>query len=699
MSQLLTEAERTSILDALSSSDEEVRRLAVEQLFLLPTEEALERFFECLGDADWRVRKAAVERLITRGWDPPIQEMLIGSLQDGENPGRRNSAFEALVGSGSSSTQRLIVEISSADVDVRKLVVDALAAIGDPTSRDALCGAMQDGDPNVRAAAAEALGVVGGAAEVERLMSVAMADGEDVLVRLSALRALARLGASIGVGDLADALGHSLLRAAAFELLGHSTDPAALDALFKGLSTGGRSSREKAMAALLRQHAGLDDRDAEALQARIREEARSSETLIPATCDQLEDADLAGQMVLIQFLGLMRDARVVLPILMAGRDEAIEELADATLVALGDLIPGTLGDAWSELSSGEKARACTLLGKVGGERADRILVDTLTSLDGALRCRAACALAEGGYFDRILDLARCLESAAQSEDADGHDEVATIVGAIVHLAEQAKASDSAVDVQLIEVLSSRLGGASEPVRLAIAQVLARIGRIQDEDVIGYLLKDESSAVRRAAVLALGRFGFAHARDSIRLALADESSAVRIAAAKVLGESGCLEAIEELNGLVVDEDARVVAVAIRAVGRLYRGGEAATEAIYRVIGEALAADPIVALAGVDALTEVGGPRAGTLVRLALQRPEPDVVRAAVACLNSHGDQEGLAEATSLIAHPDWSVRAEAAQVLSARGFRQSLPAMLRRLEVEDDPFVRQVMLRSIGRLEE
>ena len=66
--------------------------------------------------------------------------------------------------------------------------------------------------------------------------------------------------------------------------------------------------------------------------------------------------------------------------------------------------------------------------------------------------------------------------------------------------------------------------------------------------------------------------------------------------------------------------------------------------------------------------------------------------------SSGSFPADSEAISLVAHSDWSVRAEIARVLCERGFRKSLPALLRRLEVEDDAFVRQVILRAIGRLE-
>ncbi|MBY0401175.1 HEAT repeat domain-containing protein, partial [Myxococcota bacterium] len=55
--------------------------------------------------------------------------------------------------------------------------------------------------------------------------------------------------------------------------------------------------------------------------------------------------------------------------------------------------------------------------------------------------------------------------------------------------------------------------------------------------------------------------------------------------------------------------------------------------------------------------------------------------------------------TLLPHPDWSVRAEAVQALAARRFRRALPDLLRRLEVEDDSYVREALLGAARRLEE
>jgi len=699
MNSLLSQEERMGILGGLESSDEEVRRLSVEQLLLLPIEEAVEELGRCLGDPSWRVRKAAVERLVARQQDAGVQVMLVAALADGENPGRRNAAFEALTACGTRVTTRLIAEIASPDVDVRKLVIDALAAIGDPESRGPLRDAIDDDDPNVRAAAAEALGAVGGIDEITHLLGIATRVDEDVLVRLSSLRALSQLEAGVGVRSLGDILDQRLLRAAAFELLGYSADPEAIEALIKGLANGSQSSREGAMGALLRTLSRLDGEQAEALIDRLRETARENEDLVELGCDWLEVADLGSRMVLVQFLGLLDDPRVVVPILRAGRDEAIEELADRTLEALSGGLVDALSACWSELETDLKVRACSILGHVGGDVAERLLVESLAADDFALRCVAAGALGEGGFFDRLPDLVRRLETAARDDDSDACEEVATVVRAIVLLAEHPNAAATGIDVQLIEVLSSRLAGAVEPVRLAIAQVLARLGREQDEDVIGYLLKDESPAVRRAAVQALARFEFDHVRDALRLALGDEESIVRIAAVSVLGNSNSMDASEDLARQMTDGDPHVVSVAVRSVGRLYRGEGASPAEIERLIGPALESEAMIALAGLEALMEVGGEIAGRLASRVLARSEPDVVRSGVACLGAHGEVNLLTEVLPLVAHSDWSVRAAAVQVLSDRSVRKGLPHLLRRLEVEEDAFVREAILSAVERLEE
>jgi HEAT repeat protein len=695
----LSEAGRDSILRGLESPEGELRRLSVEQLPLLAGAEALPRIVEHLGDGDWRVRKAAVEAVRVFADEPDTHASLVAALADGENPGRRNSAFEALVACGQRVVARLVEELPSEDVDVRKLVVDALAAIADPASLPALIGAVDDSDPNVRAAVAEALGSTGGNEAIPPLLRMIERADEDLLVRLSALRALVRLEANVPVALLGPALDDPLLRAAALELAGYAQESGAVELLLKALASSNASSREAAIRALLAQWARRDGSEADALLARLREVAASDDRLVESTCERLGTADLCHRMAFVQFLGLLEDVRAVLPILEAGRDDALRELSDGTLERLGSVLAEGFEPVWEELQIDLKRRACRVLGRAGGGESQRLLAESLAGADPELRCEAALALGRGACFERIPELVRGLEVAARSEDPESRDEVTALIEAIVALAEHADAGVRSAESRLVEGLTGRLAGAPEAVRLAIARVLARVGRGEQAEIIGGLLRDESPAVRRAAVHALSRLESARTHESLRLALVDESPLVRTAAAQVLGGSSRLEALDDLRLLTADEDPDVVAVALRATGHLIREAGSSPDDAYGLIAAALEGAPIVALAACETLFEIGGRRAGELAAPALMRPEAEVLRAAVACLAAHGSLEDLDRLEPLISHPDWSVRADAVEVLAARGVRRCLPALLRRLDGEEDGFVREAILRATRRLEE
>ena len=699
MTGAMSRDERDALFEALQSDVEEVRRLAVGQLLLLPLPEAVRQLVRRLGDSAWRVRKAAVDRLVACCEDALVHAGLLEALADGENPGRRNAALEAFVAMGARSMAPLFTATASLDVDVRKLAVDALAAIGDPIAREVLVRTLEDSDANVRAAAADALGVVGGLVSVGALIRSSTRSTEVPLVRLSALRSLDRLAVSIGVDALADAIAHPQLRPAALDLLGHSTDPRAEEELLKGLACAARSIRESAIGGLLNQLARRDSSESDALCARLRELARADADLVVRCCDGLDGEELSRRMGLVHFLGVVADERAILPLLQAGRDEALRELVDATLEALGEVTVAALRPVWGELEIDLEQRACGILGRVGGEMAEALLVSTLQATSARAVGYAAMALGAGGYFRCMPDLVRRLDASARDADVDRAEEIEDLIAAIARMAECAQSADATVHIQLIDVLSSRLGGAPEALRVAIARVLARIGRTEDADLVDYLAKDASPLVRRAAVQALVRFDADRSRHALRLALGDESSAVRIAAAAVLGQTSAHDALDDLERLSFDGDSRVAAAAVRAAGELLetRVDDAADCGAW--IGLAVVREPIVALAAVEALARIGGPIAVQASLTALARREPEIVCAGIMCLGRHAAVDDLLALVAVVGHEDWTVRAEAVKVLAARGQRRTLPAMLRRLEVEVDVFVREAILAAAQKLEQ
>jgi HEAT repeat protein len=686
--------ERHAIREDLGSPDEEVRRLAVERLAALDAE-ALELLVARLGDPSWRVRKAAVGRLVASPRSELVAEALVAALSDGDDPGRRNAAVEALVGCGGALVPRLLEASKSGDVDVRKLAVDALAGIRDARAVARLREMLDDADPNVRGAAADALGTTGLAAAAPALAAVATRDSEQPLVRLSALRALAQLDASLDAANLGSACADPLLRPAAFSLLGRSEDPAAVEVLLKGLGSASRSAREAAIEALLRILARAEPAAAEHLAARVREAVAPGSRAEQDALERLAEGELSLQLLLVQFLGLLERPALVVPILLAGRDEALAEIAAGALEALGVSAEETLDEAWPGLPVPARALACRVLAASAGPRAQRRLLQALDDPDPSCRVAAVRALVGMGSPDALPALVRRLAAAGGDPEWDADGELEAIGSTLLAIAGGAHGAGSAGS--LSDLLVARLPSAGEEERVQIARVLARLEAPEARVPMDLLLADPSPAVRRTAVEALVR---EPAPESLRIALADESALVRIAAAGVLARCAAPAVMDDLACLARDEDARVRAAAVRAAAaRAAAGGEPAErERCFALLATALEDEGAVALAAVEGLAGLGGAGSARRTLVALERGDAEILRAALRCIGSHGDAECLERILPLVSHREWSVRAEATQVLAERGFARAIPPILRRLETEQDDFVRSVILRALARLE-
>lgn len=691
--------DRDSVLRDLDDGDAEVRRLAVERVGALPPEDAVSRLVECLGDSSWRVRKAAVERLVATAELAPKLQALIRALGDGENPGRRNAAVEALVACGETAVPMLMDACASPDCDVRKLVVDALAGIGDPRSLEPLIANLKDLDPNVRAAAADAIGAIGGERAEVALLAVATRPNEEKLVRFSAVHALAALEAPVRLVDLGEILDDPVLCPAALAMLGRHDDPDAPPVLLKALTDPSRATREAAMRALLRVLARLDGAEEAELTLRIRETVSAVGGVVDSATERLGEADLPTRLALVQFLGLVQAPDAIVPVLLAGQDEALGEVVLATLETLGPASENAIDAEWGQLSEGARRDACVLFGRTGGAMGVSRLLAALEDFSAEVRSAAARSIGERRVEAGLPLLVRRLAATASDDDFESEEELATVIDALIALASPSNGASAELTERAISLLAATLEGADENMRLAVAQVLGHVGRPQDTEIVTFLLKDPSARVRRAAVDALAHLDPGTAAEPLRLALADESSSVRIAAAGALGASQSDSVIEDLRRLADDEDARVRGAAAASVVRRFSEVANSThrEAVIAVLDVALNDEAPVALAAVGALRAVGGSYAARAASV-LGRPDPDLVREAIGCLAAHGDASQVESLFPLVEHPDWSVRAEAIQALADRRVTRAVPHVLRRLETEQDDFVRDVILRALEKLE-
>jgi HEAT repeat protein len=695
--------ERQSVLHDLASTDEEVRRLAVERLVLLGPAEALPLVAERLGDPSWRVRKAAVECLSAAPEDWPVAQHLIAALADGEDPGRRNAAVEALVRIGRRMVTPLLEASASPDVDVRKLVVDALAGIGSERATPRLAELLCDPDPNVRGAAADALAALGGDDALRALRGAALRESEESLVRFAALRGLARQGAPLTAADLASALDDPLLRPVAFGALGRVADAETEEVLLKGLGAGSRAAREAAIEALLRLASRCDGAEAERLVARLRGVAPSLPDAIADATRRLEEADLATRLSLAQFLGVVAAPAAALPLLRAARaDEALADVALAALAGFGSVAEEQIDQAWHALDADLRVLACEVLARCAGPRGEARLVRALDEPDPPLRAAAAHALARRGAADAAPALLRRLQLVSDGAEDEAAEERAALTDALIGVARATH--DAAARRAVTELLASSFEGAGEGVRLAIARVLGALRDGAHASLLALLAQDPSAPVRRAAVASLAGVPGVASGEALRLALADEAASVRIAAATALGESGDPKALEALERLLGDDDALVRAAAVRAIAELTAAvAEGADDAAWRradaLLAPALRDRGVVALAAVEAFEKSAPALPLAPVRAALAHGDPEVVQSALRCLQRHGGHDELAALVPLVGHEHWAVRAGAIEALAERRFAAAVPAVLRRLDGESDDFVRSTLLRALQRLEE
>ena len=144
------------VREQLGSPDDEVRHAAVQGL-RESGPEALPLLIEALGDASWRVRKAALDLALLAPAADSLS-LLIAGLKDERNAGRRNSSMEALVRLGPAAVPALAPLVGDPDPDLRKFVVDALGNIDSPAVPALLRAALEDPEENVSAAAAEYVG-------------------------------------------------------------------------------------------------------------------------------------------------------------------------------------------------------------------------------------------------------------------------------------------------------------------------------------------------------------------------------------------------------------------------------------------------------------------------------------------------------------------------------------------------------------
>jgi HEAT repeat protein len=682
-----------TIAIALGSTDAEERRQATMRIGeLTRAPDAVPLLVRALGDEDWRVRKEATVAARAFGDAPELVAAMMSAIDGTDVVGLRNAAVEVLGAAGAGAARAIESAWASFDADARKLALEALGRTRNVAARATLDLGLGDRDPNVRAAAIEALASLGASGEPVEATLLSALDDRDPVVVLTALDGLTSLGARVPWSTLAPLVEQPMVRSAAIAAAASSGSVEAAVTLARLLPKSRGASFTHAMHALARLGETLDEdlEDAGRARAQIAEALRDG------------GADLGARLVAAAREGSLVDRRAALDLaVLSGAPRAVEVAAHAlgedplndaaarALVRAGARALPELLSAMSDASASAEWRSALV--DVAATIGDALLANDLDGGDDRKRTG-----------EHVANLRQALRAAAR-------DAVPSVAAsALLALARHGEVSDlTLVAVQTLADDATRARAAEETLSAlagrfpAAARAEARAMRSQDafflpasillgaagsseapgapnpED-IAFLARAATSGeleARRAATEAAATLGGPGALEIVRLALMDEEHDVRFTGARSLGYRVGVGDLDVATLELVADAARdatdLLPAAVRAIGEgalARRPKEPLDTNLLAALSAYIADEAAVALAAIDALGALlrRDARAVAGLTAAIDRADADVARAALLRLPLDLANEAIARG---LTHASADVRALAQEMLAdAKGAR-------------------------------
>jgi HEAT repeat protein len=670
---------------SLAASDAEERRRTTATLAERRGSPPAAILLRALGDADWRVRREAVNAAIALAPDVQVLDTLLSALEPGDNVGLRNSAVDALAGFGVHAIGPLARTLPRLDADGRKLVVDALARGTRPEALPVLQSLLADPDANVRNATVEAIAAIGDscAEDAIRILEVCL-ESKDRWEQLAALDGLNRLAAVVPWERLAPLMSDAILLPATIVAAGRSGAAEAVEPVVQQLATARGRSWEDALDALVQLTRSGDLARERAKQVVLT--LGDADRARVLQCVRAEERPLAHRRLALLVAGLFGTPDVATLAVEVLDDDQLAADAEAVLGELGSACVPALVAAARAPSASLRAHAVELLAPLSGFDEDARAATWTALGDDSPHVVAAAitALAVAGDGDTLVAAAQRIVPSAP---------------AVVHqAAHHALVALARRHPERARELARRITPDSAEAEAAVAVIEAlgspvRGSAAQDVEFLSATLSSEHSSLRRAALAALSTLGSPAALEPMAMALTDEEAEVRLAAVRGLGRlrdaSGVPLGFAALSALVArGEDAELRAAAVRALGEL--GDERALP----VLAQSVKGEPRVAVAALEALSSLPVARRIDVVAPALAHAEPDVVKAALRAVAADSEAQTVGQLARGLDHASREVRRLAAELMGRSGSVEVLGHLRGRLAIETEALVREALSKAI-----
>jgi HEAT repeat protein len=569
------------------SDDAELRRQAVARARKDRQSAVEDLLFRGLADEDWRVRKEAVAALRERPLSSDLLERLVEALMPGDDVGLRNAAVQALGAHGEGAIAAVGAALPKLDADGLKLAAEALALTEHEAAMPWLRRLRNDRDPNVRAAAIEAVARVGQAAPeaAAQLLDEAL-DESDPFLKLVTLDVVRRLGLAPSWERLRSLLADPVLGSTGFELAARLGEPRSAPHFVREV--------ERAMTRRAKVEPDFDESKANEAEARaLRYVCRFCETSPSAlaaarsalgglsieardrvleVCSASVSTPIGRDALLV--LAIARDVRVAKVVLAALEDEGASASGYRAVEVLGDAMCDVLLGELASESEQKRALAVRLLSAIAVRGEDPRAKAALSVLSDSSPVVTRAWIDAVALIGEESDLERALEwfhddapplvlrSAREAARALGlryPSRAKEIAESIAPGDPRAECVCWFMAASLQPLVSARADlaflsqAASSPAASTRLAAFAALAARRDPDALDLLvfaLSDESAEVQQAAIRGLGQFRdedgiAAGARYLIELFRSSDDPSLQIEVLRSLGTTRDARALDFL----------------------------------------------------------------------------------------------------------------------------------------------------------
>ncbi len=669
----------------MSSADPDQREEAARELqAFLPEEAVIDALIELLGDADWRVRRASVESILTVV-PQLVMPRILQCLYDEDNAGRRNAAIDLLNRFGKTIVPHIELHLKSRNRDVQMFLIQLLGDLRDRTYLDEITRAVEDKEDNVASAAILALGKIGDPVSLPIILRLLQND--DPWIQFQAIEAAGEMRDPGILPELIRLRDSPYCRKQILKALGKFQDPEAYRTLIRSLFAEKRLNPD-ALEALFCSYSEFQPAPLKnARQKQIRKEFReqTGEEQVQVLIREFENASPGQKKRILEMLGWSRSTTGI-PLLMEHlSDPEFQESAAGGLADCGEAAAEILLMRLRADPAGEELAVLLVL---LNEMQIAVRPEELEKLLGhpsaevrlhayRLLIRSAADLPEGFLLRGVLDanssvhdaclqplLARCLD----------HEEVRA---------------------RILEEMGVRLHAKIASEREAALEFVSLLERGKSGTWLVPALKDPNPVVRRKAAAVMQSVYDVSFRRPLIAALTDEDGRVRELAVRAMGQDLSEEAGDALLSATRDESLWVRLAAYESLAANPSGNRIAAALRERLHSENPAACAVL----LRCLAAIPGSISNTFILQYTQSGDPEIRKSACEALSSSADavaDSGIEQALLEIAErdPDWKVRAAALQTFLRIRPARAIQILHSRWNTERHPYVRKHVLRFL-----